>query len=233
MSNFQLAGRLFGSPRGFFELLAAKPRYALPMWLTLLTSIGLTVWYYAKVDLEWIREISLNSGPGAARMTDAQREQAARFMTRGMLTAGAAGGGLFIVLLIHVVEAAWYKLLGRVTRVRQSFRQWFAFGWWTSAPHLVAVVPAALLIALSPTTQMAPGVIAPLSINELFLNLPLTHPGYQLALQVSVVHLVTLPLTIWGVRIWSGRSWGFSAVFSLLGPVLLFGGWAAFVASRT
>lgn len=231
MGNFQLARRLFASPRDFFLQLADRPRYALPMWLGLLASVGLVSWYYATVDIEWFKE-TLLFGEGV-RMNEAQRAQAAAFMTRGLLLTNSAIAGVLLTVLIRVVEAGWYKLLGRLTGLRRSFRQWFAFGWWTSLPQVIAIIPGALLLAFSPTRQIGPGAVAPLSINELFLDLPMTHPGYQLALQVSLLTVLTLGLTVFGVRVWSGRSWGFALLFGLLGPALFFGAWGAWVASIT
>ncbi len=142
MTNMQLAGRLLTAPRRFFDDLADSPRFALPMWAIVLCTAGMVFWFYSIVDLQWIIDQQLQNNPNAAQMTDAQREAAGRFMTRGLLTWGALIATVFFLFVIRLLEALYYRIAGKATGHARSYRQWFAFAWWTSMPGLIGVIPS-------------------------------------------------------------------------------------------
>ena len=226
MTNMQLAGRLLSAPRRFFSELAETPRFALPMWLMLLTSLGLAVWFYSIANTEWLIEQSLNSNPRSASMTDAQRNAAARFMTRGTLMTISVGTIFIVLFAFRLLEALWYKITGGATGHKRSYLQWFAFAWWTSTPGLINFIPAAILLLLSPPNPTDVGLLQPLSLNELFFHLQMNQPGYNLVANVSILMLLSLGLAVFGIRCWSQRSWLYSAVVGLVMPIVLLGGWA-------
>jgi len=220
MTNVQLAGSLLRSPRRFFAQLQDHPRYALPFWLALLTTVGLTAWYYGAVDIEWLKDLQMSSDPRTANLSEAQREAAGRFLTRGVLLSFALGAIVLITVLTRLLEALYFRAVGPAVGLRRTFRQWFAFSSWTALPHVVGVVPAVLVLLLADTAHLSPGAMQPLSFNELFFHRPLGAPGYNFLSIASVMHLVTLALAVFGVKCWSGRSWLFSALF-VLAPAII------------
>jgi hypothetical protein len=111
--------------------------------------------------------------------------------------------------------------------VQRSFRQWFAFTWWSSLPGLITVVAAVVVIASGHAPASA-GALSPLSLNELFYHLDLADSGYALLNSISLVQLLTILLMVIGAQTWSKRSWTLSAVIVLLPRVLLYGVWAWF-----
>lgn len=233
MNNVQLAGSLLSSPRRFFAQLEDHPRYALPFWLLLLTSLLLTCWYYGVVDIEWLKELQMNADARTAQMSEAQREAAARFLTRGLLLGLSAGAIVLVSLLTRLLEALYYRALGPAFGLRRTFRQWFAFSSWTALPHVIAVVPAVLVLLFADTAHLGPGAIQPLSFNELIFHRPMGSPGYNFLAAVGVLHLVTLALAVYGVKCWSKRSWLFSALFVLAPALIAAGVYGLVVAMRT
>jgi hypothetical protein len=233
MTNMKLAGSLLTAPRRFFSELAEFPRYALPLWLLLLTTCGLLLWYYAIVDMDWFREQQLSVNPNTAKMSEAERQRAAAFMTRGVLVGGGAGGAVVALMIWRLLEALYYKIVGGLTKHRRTFRQWWAFSWWTTTPLLVGIVPSALLLLFSPTTQIDPSALQSLSLNELFFHRKQGEQGFLLLSNLSVLTVFSLGLTVYGLKCWSGRSWLYSSLVGLAVPVLLIGGVAAFTLSGT
>ncbi|RYG68067.1 hypothetical protein EON77_15870 [bacterium] len=220
MTNIELARSLLSSPRRFFAQLEEHPRYALPFWLGLLATVGLTAWYYGVVDIEWLKQLQMDADPRTAAMSDAQREAAARFLTRGLLLGFGLAAILAIGVLTRLLEALYYRAIGPAFGLRRTYRQWFAFSSWTALPHVVAALPAVLVLLVADTAHLAPGAMQPLSFNELFFHRPLGAPGYNFLSIVGVGHVVTLALAVYGVKCWSKRSWGFAALF-VLGPALV------------
>lgn len=228
MTNSQLLGRLFSSPRQFFDDLAESPRFALPMWLILFVTLGTVVWFYSTADIQQLIEQQLANNP---RMTDAQREAAARFMNRGLLTTSAAVSVVVLLFVFRLLEALYYRVVGRVTRHARTYRQWFAFAWWTSLPTaLVAAIPTIIVLAFSPASQLDPAALQPLSLNSLFFHLKPAEPGYQATQNISIVMLLSIVLTIYGLRCWSKRSWLYACVVTLTPPLLL--GLAIYLGTR-
>jgi len=218
MTNSQLLGRLFASPRRFFDDLAESPRFALPMWLILFVTLGTVVWFYSVADVRQLIEQQMASNP---RLTDAQREAAARFMSRGLLTVTSAVSVVVILFVFRLLEALYYRVVGSMTRHARSYRQWFAFAWWTALPALVGVIPTIIVLAFSAPSQLDAGSLQPLSLNALFFHLKPGEPGYQATTNISIVMLLSIALTIFGLRCWSKRSWLYAVVVTLA-PAVLF-----------
>jgi hypothetical protein len=221
MTNSQLFGRLLSSPRRFFDDLAESPRFALPMWLILAVTVALVVWFYAVADIQQIIEQQLASNPRAAQMTDAQREAAMRFMNRSILTWSSAIGVVALLFILRLLEALYYRIVGRFTGHLRSYRQWFAFSWWTAMPGLLGAIPTIIVLLFSPASQLDATAIQPLSVNALFFHLKPGDAGYQATQNVSIVMLFSLALTLFGMRCWSKRSWLYCSLVTLVPALLL------------
>jgi hypothetical protein len=126
----------------------------------------------------------------------------------------------------------YYLLAGKITNVQRSYRHWLAMACWTGLPQVLAVLPAIGVLLASGTTQLDSSAIQPLSLNALFMHRDMGDAGYQLFTSINLLHLLTLPLAVMAIRVWSGRSWLFSSVYALLPVVLIFGGWAVFALGR-
>lgn len=232
MTNMQLASRLLSAPRRFFEDLAESPRFALPLWSIFLSSAAIAVWYYAKVDLQWFVDTQVLSSPQVARLPEAQQANLARFYTRGVVMGGALVGSIVFIFGIRLLEALYYRIAGRATGHARSYRQWFAFAWWTATPALLGIIPCVITLLFSPTNQIDPAALQPLSLNTLFFHRGPADSGYQVLSQVSVLIVASLALTVFGVRVWSKRSWLYSVVFTFLPITVIALGVASLMARR-
>lgn len=226
MNNLQLIVALATAPRKAFDELAQKPRWLFPFLLLLGSSLLLTIWYYSKVDLAWLMDEQLRNSPRAAALTEEQRAQMTKAMSPAVVMWSSVIGVVLILMLFRVLEATWYTLAGKVTNVDRGFKQWFALANWTSLPGIIAVIPALIALAMASGSQIDPGVLQPLSLNELFFHRKMGESGYRLLSNFSLVSLIGAVLAIIGVKCWSARSWLFASIFVLL-PLALFGAIAA------
>jgi hypothetical protein len=138
----------------------------------------------------------------------------------------------FIILpLVFVLEAVYLLVAAKVTKLPQGFKHWFALSCWSSLPLLLGSVVAAILLFLSDTAQVSPAVMQSMSLNELIFHVPVGGPGYTLLETLTIPAFLSYALMIIGIRVWSQRSWAFSAIFILLPTVFLYGCWA-FLAYR-
>lgn len=226
MKNTELAWAILTSPGSAFVELQQRPRFWFPLLVTVLGVVGLVAWYYSVVDIRWMMEQVLSGAGHAAQMSEEQRAQAVAATSRGfMLVSSVIGGGLAVVAL-KLLEALYYSLAGKVTNVERSFRHWLSLAAWTGFPALLGVVASAAVLLAADTNQLGFDELAVLSLNELFFHVPMGGKGNTLLSSLTLLHPWIWWLSALGVRIWTNRSWVFSAVFALLPVVVGYGVWA-------
>ena len=222
MTNIEMIKALASSPRRAFEAMAEKPSWLFPLLVLMLATGAMAFWYYSIVDVQWLIDQQMSGNPNMANLNEDQRAQLAQFSTRSTVLVSSLIFVLIALPLFRVLEATWYTLAGKVTNVDRSFPQWFALACWTSLPGVLVVIPAMLSLAMAETTQIDPGVLTPLSLNELFIHRGLGESGYQVFSSFGVLQAVGLALAVIGVHTWSKRSWLFASVFVLLPCILFF-----------
>jgi hypothetical protein len=231
MNNLGMASALLFEPRTAFAEIDARPRYWFPLLVLILTTVTIAVWYRSVVDLEWVTDRAIRSSALASRLTEAQIEEAVKrsVNSRTLGTVATALGTPIAIVLIGLLSALYFLLAGKITGVRRSFRQWFAFTWWAALPGAaMTLLAAAFVLLTSATTQIDQTELKPLSLNALFFQKAFDQPGYTLLSSIDLIQLFGLYLSVVGVHTWSGRSWLFSSVFALLPYALIYGIWAFF-----
>jgi hypothetical protein len=219
----QLARQMFSSPTKAFAALKERPVFALPMWLMLLGTVAVTGWYYGIVDIAWLQDQQM----AAANVPAAQREAIAN-VPRAVFLLSATIAAPIVIVVIVSIGALYFMLAGAITNVRYSFLHWFAFNWWGASPAIIAFIPSLLILSTASTTEIPVSALQPLSANELLFHLEPGEKGYNFLTNIGLVQIVSVVLTVIGVRVWSGRSMLFSMVFGLLPTVLIYGVWAFF-----
>lgn len=228
MTSLRMAQALLFEPRAAFAELDARPRYWWPLLVVLASSVALTIWYVSFVDLEWLSFEETRQSPFAANMTDEEvalraRESAERPGIQVFFRALIGAVGIAIGLLI---SALYYLIAGKLTGVRRSFRHWLSLSAWVSLPAAVGIIPSGLVMLTSNSTQLPQTSLQPLSLNGLFFGLEQGQTGFALASGINLFHFFALYLATVAVKLWSGRSWLFSFLFSALPLLLIVGIWA-------
>lgn len=225
MSNLALAMQLVTEPVRAFAAIERQPRWVFPLLVVLVASVCVLGWYYTRVDLVWLLDTTLRANPRAAALDEAQLQEVIRRAAGSTTVWWAVLTGVGFILFARLFEGMWYMLAGKLTGVDRSFRQWLALACWTGLPQAVALLAAMPVMLAGTSTQMDPGVMSPLSLNELFFHRPLADPLHDYLAGINLMHAVGLVLAIMGVRAWSGRSWVYASVFVLLPPLVIYGTW--------
>ena len=227
MNNLDLTVALATAPSSAFAELRERPRFWFPLLLVVLSSAGLIFWYYSVVDVDWYKQAVLASTPDFQSLDDDKRSGTLAMMTPQTLKWGSTASMLIFVPIIFLFQALCLWLAAKLTKLPQGFKHWFTLVSWSSLPILLGTVVAAILLFLSETPQITPGLLQPLSLNELVFHVP-PGPGYALISSISIPAILGWALMIIGVRVWSQRSWAFSAAFILVLLVIVYGIWAFF-----
>jgi hypothetical protein len=227
-NNVSLAVAMVTAPSSAFEELRERPRFWFPLLLLVASTVAIVYWYYSMVDIEWLKDAMYSNNPDFQKLPEAQRTQTIAMLGRNTLLWGSVISIVFVLPIFLLLQTLYLLLAAKVTKLPQGFKHWLALSCWATLPMLLSTVVAALLLIVSDTPQVSPSVMQPFSINELVLHRPMGSPGHSLLESLSIPGVLSWTLLIVGVRVWSRRSWAFSAIFILLPIVVIYGIWSAF-----
>lgn len=231
MNNFGILQALVFEPKKAFAAIAERPRVLFPLLLLLVTGVGVLFWYFSIVDIPWLIEKSMDASGRGAQMSD-EEARAARSMGPIIIKWASVIGALVMIAVIRLGEAVYFLLAGKITNVQRSFKQWLSLSLWTSMPAVLGVIPAAIVLFTTTTTQFDQGQLQTLSLNNLLFHRTMAEPGYSFLSTINLFQLAGLYLAAYGVKVWSGRSWVFSTVFAVLPWALIMGVWGWLVLGR-
>jgi hypothetical protein len=227
MNNLALAGALATAPSTAYAELRERPRYWFPLLVVILSMAVVVYWYYSRVDVEWLKDVMYGNNADFQKLPEADRLRALGMMTRGTLLWGSVIGTFVAIPVVYVLSSLYFWLAAKVTKVPLGFKHWFVLTSWSNLPALISVVVTVILLATASSPQTGPGVLTPLSLNELVFHRAFGSPGQTLLESITIQALLGWALAIIGVRTWSGRSLGFSAAFVLLPWAIIYVIWAA------
>jgi hypothetical protein len=223
MNQLQLTLAWATDPKAAAREIEQRPSYWFPLLVVCLVTAGSAYMFYSWVDFDWFIDTTLRSSAAGRRLTDAQLAQAAHVMSRNTTKWASVISGFVLVPIIKLLGALYYLLAGKITGISRSFEQWFSLNCWTGLPQVLSSLSGVLVLVTTTNRQLDPGILSPLSLNELFFHLPMGAPAYTLLTSINLLQFASLFLTALAVRLWSGRSWLFSSVFALFLPVLILG----------
>jgi hypothetical protein len=227
MRNLKLASSMLVSPAEAFHELDKAPTFWFPLLVPIVAQAAVFAWYYGVVDYQWLSD-QLISGTPELRDLPPEQQQKAMLSHSAMMWLTISLGAVFFSLL-RVAEAGYFWLAGRMADVQRSFRHWLALSAWSTFPYLLAIVVMTIPLLLQQGGKTTQEGLNLLSLNELLLGVPRDNRWHTLASTLTVLHPWLWWLGVQGVRVWSGRSLGFSMALALAPVVLIYGAWALFI----
>ena len=230
MSPISTLLSIFVDPVKAMQAVLERSMIWLPLLLMTLGTAAVMVWYYQMVDFPWLQDQML----AASGQTDPQALEAAKgFMTRGILTGGAAVSILILVPVMLLLTSVYYLLAAKVMGNDLSFGKWFAFSTWTAVPSLLVIPAMVVQILLASNGQLAPDALNPLTLNSLVFHLPSTSPWAGLLNAISIPTLWATVVAIIGYKVWTAKSTPTSVFIVLLPQIVIYGVWAAIAMARS
>jgi hypothetical protein len=226
MDNLALTMTLATAPSSAFAELRERPRFWFPLLLTIVTTAGLVYWYYSVVDIDWLKDTLYANSPQFQQMDEEGRARAMAAFGRTTLQWSSLVGVVIMLPVVFVIWALYLLLVAKFTKLSQGFRHWLTLVVWSSLPMLLNSVVAGILLLLADTPQISPGVLQPLSLNELVFHRPFGSPGQGLLESLGIPAFLSWALMIIGIRNWTQRSWIFSAAMTLLPWIIIYCLWA-------
>ncbi|WP_342119390.1 YIP1 family protein [Pseudoduganella sp. OTU4001] len=215
--------QVFYDPSAAFAALKEKPRGWLPLLLLWTASIGMLVWYFQTLDMDWMAS---NGFP--PEMTAEQREAASKMMSRNVMLGMGVGGTVIGTLVIFSLYGLYYWLAGKLASMDLSFKSGFSLAAWASLPALIGVPLMALQIITS-KGQLAFENADMLSLNFLLVHAAPHTAWFSLASAMKLTDVWVIALATIGLRTWTGKSTTTCAVIAALPYVAIYGCWAAWI----
>lgn len=220
---------IFIEPRRVFDAIPQRSMALLPVGLAVLGNVALWVWYYQMVDFAWLQERLI--AQNVALVDDSSRQMARSVLSRGSLLALSVAGALVAIPALLAAMAAYFLMAGKALGQGRSYRQWFGFVAWGTAPTLLLIPVMAMQIVLARSNQLAPEALNPLSLNQLLVHATDTSPWHGLLNSLSLTTVWSVGLLAIGLRNWTGRSWPITIAAALLPFAATYGGWALKIAA--
>ncbi len=215
--------QVFYEPSAAFAALKERPRAWLPLLVLFLASIGILVWHFQTVDMDWMRNNALPPD-----MPPEQREAAARMMAGGTMMGMGIAGMVVGTLVIFSLYGVYYWLAGKLAGMELSFKSGFALAAWSALPSLIGVPLMALQIVTS-KGQLALENADMLSLNFLLVHAAPHTAWAGIASAMKLTDIWVIALSTIGLRTWTGKSTTTCAIIALLPYVLIYGCWAAWI----
>jgi len=228
MNDLTVATSLATSPSSAFAELRERPRFWFPLLLVTISSALVIAWYYGVVDIDWLKEQLFGNNPDFQKMSAEQRAGAMSFVGRNTMLISGIVGTFIGMPVAFLISALYYLVAAKITRVPLGFKHWFSLVCWASLPIVLNSVAAVLFLLLRDNDQIGPGVLQPLSLNELVFHVPLGSKGQTFLDSLSIPAFLSMALSVVGVHAFSQRSWLYSAIVALIPAVLIYGIWAFF-----
>lgn len=215
---------IFLEPGKVFAELKEKPTFWLPLLLTVVLVMVMTVAYFSKVDSDWFIDHSLNASGNemsAKEIADAKKVMPSA-KVQGYIGAPVAAIGISIFMLLI---ALYYMLAGKITGVAMSFRHGLSLTAWSGVPGLLGMIVALVgVFTMTPQTPLESLMLT--NVDPLLVQLPIDHAWSSFVKSLNLLTLWTIFLAALGWRVWGKTSWVQALTVAALPSILIYGGMA-------
>lgn len=198
-----------------------------PLLLILLSTVAVTTWYFTTVDPQafMAEQMALSGQTMSPEELAVASEQMARFLPfSGVMP-------VLFMLVVYALTALYLHMVASVaTDAELKYGRWFSLVCYAFLPSLVGIVTIAVGYALAGGDYVSFATLDLTSLNNLLLHWPQSNPWTRLINALSLTNLWIAALMVVGFRTLTAASWGGAAATVLIPLILLFGGWAAFIA---
>ena len=214
------------SPGEAFTELQQRPNKLFPLTLIVLSTVAVNFWYFSIVDFAWFIDATLADSNLDGEQLEAARENMASMSQTTFKMFGVLGGAVGIPV-IYVLQSGYLSLISAITGSGQKFSNWFSLVLWTGLPYMLSVVGMVATIALSPSGQLSPYDLDPLTLANLGMQ---SSNGSLTTIfnSISLPMLWGMALTVMGYRQWLDCSLVKAMTVVLAPYLLLMGVWAYF-----
>jgi hypothetical protein len=221
VSLFNALITMFHQPSRAFAMLEARRAPWFPLLMLLISQLIIVIWYFQVVDAEFLTSSMASASQGAMGQ-----------MGKGALEVMAVVSALIGLPLLAVLRGVYFLIVDKVMDTGVDFGKGASLALWAWVPSLLLLPLGAVQIILHANGQLSMSDMNPLSLNQLFFQLPLTNKWAPLLDGVSVILGWEMVLMVIGYQAWAKVSRVKAACIALLPYLVVYGPWLAYLASK-
>lgn len=208
-------------PSRAFATVEKRSMVWLPLFLTMLCTAIIILWYFQSVDFAWLQDRLTAVIPDPA-----VREKAKGFMTKSTLQTSSLAIALIVTPLVYILMALYFLVVAKVKKLEFGFTKWFSFVAWASVPGLLLLPLGAMQILMANNGQLGLDQLNPVTLNQLFFHIEMGKPWASLLDSINITSIWSAVLMVLGFQSWSKLSRSASVVIVALPYGVIFGVWS-------
>jgi len=220
-SAFATLVAIFFEPTKAFAAIERRSMTLLPLLLLIVSTSLMLVWYYQRVDFEWLLDKIFAGTP------DSAAQEGKRLMKPGTMMMGSVFGEAIGTPIMFAVLACYFLIVAKIKNLKIGFGKWYALVVWASVPNLLLALLGVIQIVLTAGGQLEPSQLNPVSLNSLLFHIEMGRPGASLADSISLFTVWNLALMVIGFQAWTKLSRITSVIAVLTPMVVIYGIWIA------
>jgi hypothetical protein len=217
---------IFLEPSKAWAQLKERPTFLLPALVVALSTTLAATLYFLHVDPAWLAEYQVQAmakDMSAGELAKMQ-EMMPGARTLAWITAATT---LVFFAIVYAVTAVYYLLAGKVAGHAVDFKRGLALATWSSMPMVLAAIVSIIgIYTNSPQTSYES--LQMLSLDPLFVQLPLDHDWSRLAKSFSLLNFWAWFLAALGWKTWFRTGWGQAVFVAVLPSLVIYGCMALF-----
>lgn len=222
---------IFLEPGKVFTALKDKPTFWVPLLISVVLVIAMTLMYFNKVDGDWFTDHQLTASGKEMSASEMAQAKAMMPSARTMGFIGATAGSVVLLIMMSVV-ALYYMLAGKITGMSLSFRHGLSLTSWSAMPNALGMI-VAIVGVLMMTPQTALESLMLTNLDPLLVQLPPDHAWSSFAKQFSLLSFWSIYLGALGWRTWGKTRWGQAITVAAIPSVLIYGGMALYALMKS
>ncbi len=218
---------IFASPSEAFRTIQKQPRILFPLFLVLIPTFLIYLWYFQMVDFDWFIDDTVARFSGMSAEQQEAMRNAYEAQSQTFTTVTTVLGAVVGTLFFYLVHAGYLTLVSAMTGDGYRFRYWFSLLSWTNLPFLFILLVMAVNLLMSPNGQISLYDANSLSLAS--LGMEASSAGMQAMLDsLNLAMFWALALLVMAYRQWLKISWMRASLIALAPYILVFGGIAFF-----
>lgn len=230
-SALQACLDIFTAPTKAFNSVKGKKGWAwVPFILVIALSSGVYAHYFSVVDIDWFQDQSLEQAAAFTGMSyeELKANSPAADATSSMIQ--TIIGIVLTLIIVNLISAVYYLLATKITAKNDlTFKDWFAFSWWTVVPMILASLVSILVIFFATNGNIAMTDLQPTSLNSLIFSVEQSNPWFNFLEAISVFSLWIVALASIGLKSWLNIDTKKSVILAIIPSVIMYGLWALYI----
>lgn len=223
---------IFTAPSIAFNNVKGKKGWAwLPFFLVISVTAGVFVHYFSVVDINWFQEQSLEQTAALTGMSYEEIKDASPQADASSAMLQSVISVILALIVMNLLSAVYYLLATKVTAKNDfSFKDWFAFSWWTTLPTILSSFVSILVIFFATNNNISMNDLQPTSLNSLIFSVEQSSAWYTLLETITLFNLWIIAIASIGLKVWLNINTKKAVVLAVIPSVVLYGLWVLYIA---